>query len=109
MERNTKIVILLVGAAALIIAGILLVARQRGAARTEAAVATVVSAEREEKRGDDDTILVLAWDVGGRRVEGRARVDGVVTQDFPSGTPVPICYDPARPASVAVAEGACAE
>ena len=107
MERNTKIVIVLLLAGLLIIGGIVLIARQRAMSRTEAAVATVVAAEREETRGDDDTILILAWDIAGRRVEGRARVDGVVTRDFPPGTPVPICYDPERPASVAIADGAC--
>jgi hypothetical protein len=107
MGRNGKIVIALLAVAAAVIGGTFYYAGTISAAQTAEAVGTVVRAEREVKRGDDDTIVILSYQAGGVETQGRDRVGGVRMHEYPAGRQLPVCYDPANPSSVRIADGPC--
>ena len=104
MARNTKIVIVLLLVGALSTGTLLVMAASRSSAQTVQALARVVTAEREVKKGDDDTIVTLAYANASEEVQGRARVSGVHVEEYPAGRQVVVCYDPANPVSVRLAE-----
>ncbi|MCP3734246.1 hypothetical protein M9979_05065 [Sphingomonas sp. RP10(2022)] len=107
MNRNHKIVIglLVVGAVFVAVMGYL--ASVRRAKQTAQATATVVATATAAKRGADDTIVILAYRAGTVPAQGRARISGVHTSEFPAGRQVAICYDPADTRSLRIAKGPC--
>ena len=107
MKRNTKIVIGLLVVLAVALGAIGYWAMQRKASQTAAATATVVGTEVSGRSGKRSTVVTFSFQTAAGPAQGRDRVRGDHASDYPAGRQLRVCYDPANPNSLRMANGPC--
>ncbi len=107
MSVNQKILLYVVGGLFLAFAPIWYFSSKERAAQNVGAIATVIEAEVQQTGTGDDTIVELTYDLSGTPATGWIRLDDDHTKEFPAGKTVQICYNPADPKSVRLADGPC--
>lgn len=104
LKRILGIVGVLAGVAALVFA-ITYFEGRRLASLTASApgqVARVVV--QTDSESDDSTIVHFTYAVDGRTLSDQSTKSGDVSDDFPQGAAVTVCYDPAKPTETEVYE-----